>query len=90
LILDIAFYSILTWYFDNVIPDEFGNRQPLWFFLLPSYWSSNRNGELNYVDWLRNVKNMSQYEDNMNNEDAEVKAEREKTLSEGNYLLFLF
>lgn len=64
LLMNIAFYSVLTWYFDNggfsrwiarlrsfdclttweptVIPDEFGRSQPLYFFLLPSYWGFKR------------------------------------------------
>ncbi|KAJ3345706.1 ATP-binding cassette sub- A member 1, partial [Kappamyces sp. JEL0680] len=35
---DIAIYAVLTWYFDNVLPNEFGVRRPLHFFLTPSYW----------------------------------------------------
>ena len=38
MVMDMFFYAILTWYLDNVIPDEFGQRQPPWFFVLPSYW----------------------------------------------------
>ncbi len=38
LLMNIAFYLLLTFYLDNVIPDEFGQKQPPWFFLLPSYW----------------------------------------------------
>ncbi|KAI9026752.1 hypothetical protein DFJ74DRAFT_604379 [Hyaloraphidium curvatum] len=38
LIMNIAFYMLLMWYFDNVIPDEFGRSRPFYFFLLPSYW----------------------------------------------------
>lgn len=38
LLMNIAFYLLLTWYFDKVIPDEFGVRQSPIFFLLPSYW----------------------------------------------------
>jgi len=36
--MDVAFYALLTWYFDNVIPDEFGQCRPPWFFLTPAYW----------------------------------------------------
>ena len=35
---NIVFYALLTWYFDNVIPDEFGQRRPPYFFVQPSYW----------------------------------------------------
>ena len=38
LLWNMAFYALLTWYFDNVLPDEFGQRRPLYFFVLPSYW----------------------------------------------------
>ncbi|CAG8640339.1 5302_t:CDS:2, partial [Funneliformis mosseae] len=36
LLMNIAFYAILTWYFDKVIPDEYGgNRKSPLFFLTP-------------------------------------------------------
>jgi hypothetical protein len=38
LIMNIGQFWLLTWYFDNVIPNEFGYARPPWFFLLPSYW----------------------------------------------------
>ncbi|ORZ30829.1 hypothetical protein BCR44DRAFT_1443906 [Catenaria anguillulae PL171] len=38
LIFNIVLYTLLAWYFDKVIPDEYGRRQPAWFFLLPRYW----------------------------------------------------
>jgi len=38
LLWNIAFYGLLTWYVDHVIPDDFGNRYPVYFFLTPSYW----------------------------------------------------
>ena len=38
LIMDCAVYGVLLWYFDNVIPNEFGAYQKPWFFLLPEYW----------------------------------------------------
>jgi ABC-type multidrug transport system fused ATPase/permease subunit len=42
LLWNMAFYALLTWYCDNVIPDEFGQRRPLYFFLMPSYWGCGR------------------------------------------------
>jgi hypothetical protein len=38
LIMNIFLFSILAWYFDHVLPDEFGNRHSPVFFLFPSYW----------------------------------------------------
>eukprot|EP00937_MAST-01D_sp_MAST-1D-sp2_P000217 g217.t1 len=38
LYLDIFLYAFLGWYFDKVVPQEFGARLPPWFFLLPDYW----------------------------------------------------
>ncbi|KAJ3299116.1 ATP-binding cassette sub- A member 1 [Borealophlyctis nickersoniae] len=38
LLFDMAVYAILTWYLDNVIPNEFGYSLPPWFFLTAEYW----------------------------------------------------
>ena len=40
LIIDIILYWILAFYFDNIVPGEFGQAKPFYFFLLPSYWKS--------------------------------------------------
>jgi len=43
LIIDVIVYALLTWYCDQVLPGEWGQRQK-WYFpllwLLPSYWKS--------------------------------------------------
>ncbi len=39
LIIDNILYALLAMYFDQVIPGEFGPRQPVLFFLNKSYWS---------------------------------------------------
>jgi hypothetical protein len=36
MIVDAILYGILAWYFDKIIPSEFGTSLPPWFFLLPS------------------------------------------------------
>lgn len=36
--VDIVLYAILAFYFDNVIPGEYGRKRPPWFFLMPSFW----------------------------------------------------
>jgi hypothetical protein len=38
LFFDTVLYAFLGWYFDQVLPQEFGTRQPFYFPLLPSYW----------------------------------------------------
>lgn len=38
LIFDFFFYGFLAWYFDLVLPSEFGTALPFYFFLTPSYW----------------------------------------------------
>ncbi|KAI8900097.1 hypothetical protein BC833DRAFT_583272 [Globomyces pollinis-pini] len=60
LVFDMAFYSILTWYFDNVIPNEYGKREPLYFFLKPSYWGYHgfNTKQSEQYGWLKsNVMN---------------------------------
>lgn len=38
MLFDLFFYSVLTWYFDKVLPREFGVRLHPLFFLSPNYW----------------------------------------------------
>ena len=38
MIFDFFFYSLLSWYFDKVLPREFGVRLHPLFFLNPNYW----------------------------------------------------
>jgi len=37
-IMNFFLYLTLAWFFENVIPDEYGNRRPIYFMFLPSYW----------------------------------------------------
>lgn len=41
LLWNIFFYAALTWFLDEVIPDEYGQSQPFYFMFLPSYWGFN-------------------------------------------------
>lgn len=58
LIMNTAFYMILMWYCDNVIPDEFGRSHPWYFFALPSFWGLKRKSKAvgpdadGHVDWM--------------------------------------
>uniref|UniRef100_H2YP10 ABC transporter domain-containing protein n=1 Tax=Ciona savignyi TaxID=51511 RepID=H2YP10_CIOSA len=38
LAVDIVVYFLLTLYFDSVIPSEYGQRKPLIYCLMPSFW----------------------------------------------------
>jgi ABC-2 family transporter protein len=38
LLIDTFLYLFLGFYFDQVIPRQYGSARPLYFFLLPSYW----------------------------------------------------
>ncbi|TPX64598.1 hypothetical protein SpCBS45565_g05755 [Spizellomyces sp. 'palustris'] len=83
LLMNMAFYGLLTWYFDCVIPDEFGWSMPAWFFITPEYWGLGRgrkqHGE---VDWLRSEKRRSPGSTPPADEDPDVADERKKALDE--------
>ncbi|ORX83599.1 P-loop containing nucleoside triphosphate hydrolase protein, partial [Anaeromyces robustus] len=55
-LINIILYSILTLYFDNIIPNEFGNCQSFYYFLLPSYWGLSKSDN-NSNEWVKNVLN---------------------------------
>jgi hypothetical protein len=38
MVANMFFFALLTWYFDAVLPDAYGQRHPPWFFLTLSYW----------------------------------------------------
>ncbi|RKP06014.1 P-loop containing nucleoside triphosphate hydrolase protein [Thamnocephalis sphaerospora] len=40
LILDMLFWSVLAWYLDNIVPNSYGYRRPLLFFLDSGYWGN--------------------------------------------------
>ena len=83
--MNIGFYGLLTWYFDNTIPNEFGYRLPPYFFLTADYWgieTGKRKG-VEAREWLEKEKKKAGtsviYPDR--DEDA-VKEEREHALNE--------
>ncbi|KAH6578232.1 hypothetical protein BASA61_004022 [Batrachochytrium salamandrivorans] len=82
LIFDILFYGLLTWYFDHVVPDEYGNSLVPWFFLQPSYWGmeSRKQRKADRDDWLDEVMATSARE-KMEYEDSDVSIERSRSLS---------
>ncbi|KAJ3287594.1 ATP-binding cassette sub- A member 1 [Borealophlyctis nickersoniae] len=83
LIMNCFFYAVLVWYFDCVIPDEYGRKMPLWFFLTPDYWGIDlwRSKELDSKQWLLGI---TPKKDNAPSGplDTDVVAERERALDE--------
>ncbi|KAJ3054920.1 ATP-binding cassette sub- A member 1 [Rhizophlyctis rosea] len=76
LLMNMAIFAALTWYFDNVIPNEFGYKKPIWFFLTPEYWGiefGNRKG-VREEEWL--AKLLKKRADIPDDEDVDVKDER--------------
>lgn len=53
MLLNTCIYIFLTWYLDNIWPDEFGTPKPFYFFILPSYWGitkpSSKHSETTYL-----------------------------------------
>lgn len=41
LVLDFLLYSFLAWYFDQVIPSEYGSKQPWYFLFQKKFWIPN-------------------------------------------------
>ncbi|XP_060574789.1 cholesterol transporter ABCA5-like isoform X2 [Ruditapes philippinarum] len=68
LVVDTVFYFLLAIYLDNVVPGEYGPRQPLWYIFSPSYWcrkskasiaNSAFTGVVESNDGNRNVERVS-------------------------------
>ena len=62
LFMNICFYGFFCWYFDKVIPDEFGSREPFWFPFTPKFILNSipsRGGvvtsSVNVAEWLTSV-----------------------------------
>ncbi|KAJ3337626.1 ATP-binding cassette sub- A member 1 [Gonapodya sp. JEL0774] len=88
LLIDIVFFGVLTWYFDQVIQDEFGVARVPWFLVTPSYWGfgkrSKGRDDDQWVPWLNSVKAAAAKAglDKIDEEDDEdVAVERQKTLN---------
>ncbi|XP_078615923.1 cholesterol transporter ABCA5-like isoform X2 [Branchiostoma floridae x Branchiostoma japonicum] len=45
LVVDTVLYLLLAFYLDNVIPGEYGQQQPWYFCLMPSFWASGEAGQ---------------------------------------------
>lgn len=96
-ILNILLYSVLTWYLDRALPNEYGVRDPLWFFLTPSYWGFHpflsKNNKTEWLDSLKNPKSVwgtaNEHQFPLNSSrlfsDVDVERERAKALSEDDW-----
>ncbi|GAX81954.1 hypothetical protein CEUSTIGMA_g9382.t1 [Chlamydomonas eustigma] len=69
-------YFLLAIYFDNILPNEFNVRRPLWYPLLPSYWFPTLEG----TPSLKNVGNnlnspyIGSQDDDVAEEESKVRA----------------
>ncbi|KAI9363393.1 hypothetical protein DFJ73DRAFT_511027 [Zopfochytrium polystomum] len=81
MLFDIILHALLLFFFDNVIPDEYGTSRPVYFFLLPSYWGFTSRSEQAEQEWLARVKAQRSLAVDAD-EDADVTAERKRALME--------
>lgn len=50
LLLDTVIYALLAYYFDYVMPNEFGVSHKPWFFLQPSFWRGQCSSQTTITD----------------------------------------
>ena len=62
LVLNIVIYIILTWYFDEVIPREFGVSRPWYFPFTSAYWRGRGTGSLDNSRKLGRARMDNDYE----------------------------
>ena len=57
MIMNIALYLLIAWFLDSILPDEYGKRQPFWFFCKTSYWGwdSKKDRTINVKDWIQHT-----------------------------------
>eukprot|EP00743_Colponemidia_sp_Colp-15_P004647 GILK01005008.1.p1 GENE.GILK01005008.1~~GILK01005008.1.p1 ORF type:complete len:2608 (-),score=498.63 GILK01005008.1:139-7962(-) len=75
LVLDFVLYTVLGWYFDHVIPSEFGTSLKPWFFLTPQYWCGDRSMDYD---------NMHDVDENQNSHRVEPVGENLRQLDAAN------
>ncbi|CAG8465050.1 7477_t:CDS:2 [Paraglomus occultum] len=76
LLMDIGLYCLLTWYFDKILPDEFGTRRSPVFFLYPSFWGIKFKRNTNTEQLLAKLQKKPDDDDPDYKEDEDVAAER--------------
>ncbi|KAH6568256.1 hypothetical protein BASA50_008934 [Batrachochytrium salamandrivorans] len=82
MILDCGFYGILLWYFDSVIPNEFGACYPMWFFLTFDYWGieTSLSKSTNRKEWQTKNTSSRVLIQPEGDEDSDVLAARDRAL----------
>ncbi|KAL2914225.1 hypothetical protein HK105_206322 [Polyrhizophydium stewartii] len=82
LIMNCALYGLLLWYFDNVIPNEYGMASPPWFFLTPNYWGFETSSakSTNRREWQKRNTSGKAMIPLEGGEDSDVVASRECAL----------
>jgi hypothetical protein len=78
-LMNIAFYGCLTFYLDNVVPDEFGNRLKPWFFLTRRYWIPQDAQEEPRSFLEKMISSKSELVQNLS-EDDDISVRREREL----------
>ncbi|KAI9329664.1 hypothetical protein DFJ73DRAFT_631314 [Zopfochytrium polystomum] len=76
LLVNAATWCILTWYFDNIIPNDYGYCRPPWFIFRPAYWGFTELEPL-----LRQNGPLEIQPD----EDADVAEEKNRALDQTNW-----
>jgi len=72
LLINALISSVLCIYCDNILPNVYGNRKPIYYFLLPSYWKS-KNSYISDKDWVRKIRNKYISKIDVNSLDDDVK-----------------
>jgi len=71
LLINTALYFILGLYLDNIVSNGYGNKKPIYYFLLPSYWF-NRNSSIKNKQWIMNTQKKYPSKININELDDDV------------------
>eukprot|EP00842_Homolaphlyctis_polyrhiza_P000564 jgi/Hompol1/1508/HPOL_000597-RA len=80
MIIDAFLFGLLLWFFDNVIPNEFGASYPPWFFVLPSYWGFENSNAADLRAWQKTQTTGKSAIKIEGDEDSDVIAARERAL----------
>ncbi|ORX83600.1 hypothetical protein BCR32DRAFT_291916 [Anaeromyces robustus] len=83
LFANIVLYYVLGLYLDNILPNEYGNRKPFYYFLLPSYWFNN-NKSVKKRDWVTQIQNKYPLEIDVKDLDDDVQNHYQYTYDESN------
>jgi hypothetical protein len=76
-------YGFLLWYFDSVIPNEYGMCR-IWFPFTRDYWGiRSQSANINRLSWQKQNAGYAQPDEA--GEDSEVRAERQRALDPGHF-----